>query len=141
LLSDSKRETMHGHDYQVSVSFTTSIIKNDMSFDCRDYKLKILALCEELDYRFIIPENSSYLTIREDDARFHIKFAAEEIAFYKKDVVLLPVENVTLEGLSLWFLNQLLTDQETLNDNHIEGLIVTVYNGRGASAASVYGRT
>jgi len=136
LLSAKERETMHGHDYQIHVTFHTLIQQNGMAFDCRLYKQQLQHICETLDYRFILPSQSDYLKIEEKGDQWLVHFGSETIPFLKKDAILLPICNVTLEELSHWFLQQLTQKETELAKNGIEKIILKVFNGRGESGAT-----
>lgn len=141
LFSDKKRESMHGHDYQVHAIFHTTILDNGMSFDVRDYKTKLQALCQKLDYRFILPSKSKFLRLEHNNDQCIAHYGQETLTFYQKDISVLPICNVTLEELSYWFLEQLLLNKEELTSNGIQGITIKVYNGRGDSGGSSFGTT
>jgi 6-pyruvoyltetrahydropterin/6-carboxytetrahydropterin synthase len=135
VFSGSKRETMHGHDYQVSVAFECAIVTNGMSFDCRYYKEKLQALCQKLDYHFLLPSQSDFLRLEELDDRWLAHMEHESIPFLKNDVVVLPITNVTVEELSYWFLQQLTIDFAELTFHNIHTVSVKIFNGRGDAGA------
>jgi 6-pyruvoyltetrahydropterin/6-carboxytetrahydropterin synthase len=136
MFSDTQRETMHGHDYGVSASFECIIEKNGMSFDCRYYKEKLLALCKKLDYHFILPAYSEYMRLEETDERWLAHRQTEVIPFLKNDVVVLPICNVTLEELSYWFLQQLTQQLEELATHKIFAISLKIFNARGQAGTS-----
>lgn len=136
LFSATARETMHGHDYSVSAAFDCVVGSNGMSFDCRYYKDKLLNICKKLDYRFILPAHSEFLTVEETNEQWITRMGAETITFLKKDALVLPIVNVTLEELSNWFLEQLVLDETELKSHKIHGITVKIFNGRGESGAT-----
>lgn len=140
LLSATQRETMHGHDYQVHATFNALIKQNGMAFDCRDYKERLLKICQSLDYRFILPSQSEYLTIVEEAEHWVVRFGTQKIPFLKQDAVVLPVCNVTLEELSNWFLQQVITNNKELQETGIQGIMIKIFNGRGESGATNWGK-
>lgn len=139
LLSAVQRESMHGHDYQIQVAFNTLIKHNGMAFDCRLYKQRLLKICQSLDYRFILPSQSEYLRVTEENDKWIVRFNQQTIPFFKQDAVILPICNVTLEELSHWFLQQIISNPNELQEHSIQGIIVKVFNGRGESGATTWG--
>lgn len=139
ILSSTLRESTHGHDYQVSAAFHTIIKSNGMSFDCRDYKQRILQLCKSLDYRFMLPSQSDFLRLEDAGDKWITHFDKETLSFLKKDSVVLPICNITLEELSYWFLQQLTKNEPELKEHLIIGITIKVFNGRGESGASSWG--
>jgi 6-pyruvoyltetrahydropterin/6-carboxytetrahydropterin synthase len=135
----SGRESLHGHDYRLQVTFNTTIIENGMAFDCREFKSVLKTICDRLDYHIILPGLSDKVTLREDDTHLHVLLEDETFSLLKRDTVVLPICNVTLEEMSYWFLQQIGAAVQQLKDSPVLGLIVRVFNGRGESAASVWG--
>jgi len=138
IISSTQRETMHGHDYQVNVAFDCEVGKNGMSFDCRFYKQRLEKLCKELDYRFILPNQSPYLRLEDAGNQWLCCIGNEKFSFAKQDAVVLPITNATLEELSYWFLQQLTDNDMQLAEHHIHAITVRVFNGRGESGASYW---
>ena len=136
LYSATHRENMHGHDYQVNVAFDCTVENNGMSFDCRHYKQRLLKLCQQLDYHFILPSQSEYLRLEETHDQWIAHFGTESLSFLKKDAVVLPISNATLEDLSYWFLQQLIVNTAELSEHKIHAITVRVFNGRGESGAT-----
>ena len=136
IFSATERETLHGHNYYVSLSFEFNVAVTGLSFDYRHYKRKMLALCEELDRHFLLPAHSPHLQL-EDTADYLIAhFNHKKIPFLKEDVKILPLTNITIEELSHWFLEKLLADHPELDEHGIHGITVKVYNGPGQSCGS-----
>lgn len=138
IFSATEREDLHGHNYYVHVSFNVLIDDNGLAFDYRVYKNKLLALCNQLDRRFLLPANSKFLTLEEKDGMWIGHFNNEKIPFLKRDAVILPVTNVTIEELSNWFLQQLTENPVELKKHNIEGITVRVFNGPGQSGGSTW---
>jgi 6-pyruvoyltetrahydropterin/6-carboxytetrahydropterin synthase len=136
ILSATDRESLHGHDYQVNVAFDYTIENNGMAFDVRLYKQRLRELCQQLDYRLLLPSRSDFLRLEDAGQHWIAHVNGETMTFLKKDVVVLPITNLTLEDLSDWFLQQLLQNPEELHQHRIDALTVRVFNGRGESGAT-----
>ena len=136
IFSATEREHLHGHNYCVNVSFRIMIKENGMAFDYRYYKTKIQALCTMLDRHFLLPAQSPYLILEDRGENWIAHFHTEQIPFLKKDVVILPIVNITIEELSYWFLNELLRVPKELDANAIQGIRVRVFNGPEQSGSS-----
>jgi 6-pyruvoyltetrahydropterin/6-carboxytetrahydropterin synthase len=135
-LSATQRESMHGHDYQVSVAFKTLITHNGIAFDSRFYKDRLTGLCQILDYHFILPSQSEYMRIEETETNLITHFNGQIVSFLREDAVVLPICNVTLEELSNWFLTQLMMNEADIKEHQIKEITVKVFNGRGESGAT-----
>lgn len=138
IFSATEREQLHGHNYYVSLAFAFKIEHNGLSFDYRDYKKKMLKLCDHLDRHFLLPSQSPYLTLEEQGDYWMAEFDHKKIPFLKDDVVILPLTNITIEELSHWFLQKLLEDEANLRAHLIQSVTVKVFNGPGQSGGAVW---
>lgn len=139
IFSAEEREDLHGHNYQVSVTFNVKISHNGLAFDYRYYKKIIQAHCKEIDNRFLLPSKSPYLSLETEGDYCIAHFNGEKIPFLKRDIVILPLVNITIEELSHWFLEKLLSAEKQLAEHGIVGIHVKVYNGPGQSGGARYG--
>lgn len=138
IFSNTVRENLHGHNYNVYASFTTLINDEGLSFDYRFYKKKLYQLCKQLDEIVILPASCKHLSIAEKGDYYAATFNQEEMLFLKRDVKILPINNVTVEELSHWFLQQILVDQEELAANKILTIEIKVFSGPGQSGSSTW---
>ena len=138
IFSATEREQLHGHNYYVSVSFEFAIHHNGLSFDYRVYKRKIAALCAKLDRYLLLPSQSPYLSLEDNGDYWIAEFNHKKLPFLKEDVVILPIANITIEELSLWFLAALTEDTQQLTEHAISKLQVRVHNGPGQSGGAIW---
>lgn len=138
IFSATERESLHGHNYQVSVALYTWVDKIGLSFDYRFYKKHLQTLCKKLDQTFLMPGLSPHLTWQEENGYVWFTFNHEKIPFLPSDVTIIPVSNITVEELSRWFIQELLRGKENLENHHIDKIIVKVYSGQGQSGASCW---
>lgn len=136
VFSATLREDLHGHNYYVNLEMKVELNDNGMAFDYRLYKAKLKSLCDKLDRRFLLPEKSKYLRLEETDDMWLAHFNNERIPFLKRDVVTLPISNVTIEELSHWFLEELTRDPADLTHNGIQAITIRVFNGPDQSGAA-----
>jgi len=138
IFSATEREDLHGHNYNVSMALQTVLSTDGLSFDYRFYKTKLLALAKQLDRRFLLPAHSRYLKIEETNNQWLAHFGEECIPFLKRDALILPISNATIEELSYWFLQQLVEDQNQLTEHGIRTITIKVYNGPGQSGSATW---
>jgi 6-pyruvoyltetrahydropterin/6-carboxytetrahydropterin synthase len=137
IFSQTVRENLHGHNYNLYVAFTTTIEDEEgLSFDYRHYKDKLHELCSHIDETVILPGKSKHLKITRKDGYEQVRFNNEVMMFLPRDVKVLPISNVTVEELSDWFLQQILSDQAELDKNKIVGVTVKVFSGPGQSGSA-----
>jgi 6-pyruvoyltetrahydropterin/6-carboxytetrahydropterin synthase len=131
IFSATERERLHGHNFAVQVHIDARMQGNGMGFDYGVYKKRIRQLCEAWDEYFILPGNSPYLRFEEEGAYLYACFDQERIPFLKSDVLVLPIENATVEAFSFLLLEKLTADAEELAHFQIEGVQVKVFSGPG----------
>ena len=138
VFSNTIRENLHGHNYNLHATFTTKIADEGLSFDYRFYKEKLYRLCQALDEAVLLPGNCKHLSISERDDYYHVNFAAEVIIFLKRDAKILPISNVTVEELSNWFMQQVLIDRDELEKNKIVDITMKVFSAPGQSGSTFW---
>lgn len=141
IFSSTLRENLHGHNYNVYAAITTLIQDEGLSFDYRVYKDKFYHLCKSLNEAVILPGQSKYLKISEVGNYYHAAFADEVIIFLKRDVKILPICNVTVEELSHWFIQQIISDQAELAENKVREITIKVFSAKGQSGSATWQST
>ena len=97
------REPLHGHNYQVSVRIEAELGPDGYVLDFGLVKRIAKALCEELDERVLLPEQSECLSIeRGVDAVQVTTEAGEQFRFPMADVRLLPIAHSSAEELAAY---------------------------------------
>lgn len=102
ILAPDRAERLHGHNYQVRVHIDVSEVdpKLGLAFDFNDVKPMIRALCDDLDERILLPENSPYLELRAQKGQLEVRFAKKQYSFPAEDCRRLPLVNITSEELA-----------------------------------------
>jgi len=139
IFSATERENLHGHNFDVSCSLDTSVGPNGLAFDYNVVKDRLMALCDELDERVLLPSQSPHLKFEHDGGYLIVRFADERIPFLERDALLLPIRNATVEEFARWFAQRLGTDAE-LSRQPIESLNVRVSSGPGQWASCRWSR-
>lgn len=136
IFSATHREALHGHNYAVNVTLTVGVHAAGLAFDYRDYKKKVRALCDSLNLHFLLPAYSPFLKLEEKEDMWLTHFDQDKIPFLKKDVIILPLPNITLEELSGWFVRELLGFKDELIASGVSGIKVEIANGPEHSAST-----
>lgn len=114
------RETLHGHNYQVSVAVSGTVCSDGYVLDFGILKAVAKAVCDELDERVLVPTESDCLTVTsegpgvvmvyEDGARFVVPAT---------DAVLLPIVHASAEELAAYVLRRV---RDGLKEHEVRGL-------------------
>ena len=139
IFSATERENLHGHNFDVSCSLDTTVGENGLAFDYNVVKDRLMALCDELDERVLLPAQSPHLTFTKEAGYLIACFADERIPFLERDALLLPIRNATVEEFARWFAIRLGADAE-LRRQPIESLNVRVSSGPGQWASCRWSR-
>ena len=133
IFGSSHRENLHGHNYFVRATASGPINENGLCFDYNKLKNEIELLCNQLDETTLLASDSPHLEFETDDEYVTVIFGDERLPFLKRDILLLPIRNVTVEELAKWFLDQL-TSSSTFNELAIEELDLSISSGPSQTA-------
>lgn len=136
IFSADRRERLHGHNFAVQVQLIGTADDNGLMGDYVRLRTIIADLCESLNEYFLLPGRSPYLTLREEGEHIFARFAAEEIPFLRRDVLVLPIRNVTVEELSRYLCERLVDDGELARVAPIHEVTVGVSSGPGQRGSS-----
>lgn len=135
IFSANSRENLHGHNFDVGCTIETPIGTDGLAFDYNVIKDKLKAMCDELDERTLLPEQSPHLGFEKDGDYLVVIFAGERIPFLERDALLLPIRNATVEEFARWFVARLSNEPE-IAKLPIRSMTVRVSSGPGQWAAS-----
>ena len=130
LFSATERENLHGHNFQVALELDAEVGEDGLVFDYNIVKRALQALCDGLDERMLLPERSPYLEIKREEGYVVGHFNGERIPFLPRDVLTLPVANITLEALAAWIVGEL-RRSPALEELNILRLAAKVSSGPG----------
>lgn len=136
IFSATEREKMHGHNFMIYAAITAEINHNGIVFDYGIYRKKLAEFSKELNGRFLLPGKSPYFRIEEQDDCYYGYFNDEKMPFSKRDVLILPLRNITIEELAHWFLMRLLEDKATMDQYKIRAMLIKVSSARGIEASA-----
>ncbi|ANQ09000.1 Uncharacterized protein PCOAH_00034040 [Plasmodium coatneyi] len=105
------RETLHGHNYNVSLKLRGNIQDDGYVIDFSILKEKVKKVCKQLDHHFILPMYSDVLNIQEVKDNFKITCEdSSEYSFPKRDCVQIPIKHSSTEEIGLHILNKVIEE-------------------------------
>ena len=137
IFSATERENLHGHNFVVAADIAADVGDDGLAFDYNLVKTAMRALCDELDERTLLPERSPHLAIAEEDGYTVAHFNGERIPFLARDVLTLPIANITVEALAEWLGQQLLRDPK-IAALKMRRLTIKVSSGPGQWAHATF---
>jgi len=105
LFPDGSGELLHGHNYSVSIAISgTELDEAGLLVDIAALKKHVRSLCKSYDERTLIPTESPWLKVEVTSEQIEVRFGKSLYSLPRKDVVLLPLANLTMELLAkhLW---------------------------------------
>jgi len=131
IFSATERERLHGHNFAVMLSVTAPVGDDGICFSYKEIKTRLREICDSLDEYMLLPTQSPYLTIAEEGEFYFALFNGERIPFLKKETLLLPIRNTTVEELARHVLNLFIDDGSFVRDRNIMAVEVKVSSGPG----------
>lgn len=136
IFSEREREDLHGHTFYVKALIDSPVDDTGLAFDYNLVKSRLKTLCDSIDEKILLPERSPYLHLGMENGYLTASFGEEKLPFLPRDVLTLPVANITVEELAPWFLEALLAEQ-AIADLQLPRVEVQVSSGPGQWAAAV----
>lgn len=135
LIFDSKRaEKLHGHNYQVQVSFYFDAEKTEnkgFKVDFSILKSEVKKRLDLWDEVVLLPHNNIEMKFKSSKSSLEVRFRDRFYVFPKNEVVLLPVSNTSVEALSEILANDFIKMFSQLG---VQGIEVLVEETRGQGA-------
>lgn len=109
IFDETSAEMLHGHNYQVSLKVYpkegSELPSTGYFIDFSVIKKLVKALCDEWDEHVLIPQKNSEMKITDHPKHpnHDITFRDRYYSFPKKETVLLPITNTSVELLSNLF--------------------------------------
>ena len=95
-----KCERLHGHNYGVSAIVEAPLGPDSYVVDFVLLKHTLRDICEVLDHRFLLPLKNEQFVLHESDGHWEINYGDRRYVFPSRDVLPLPLDNVTAERLA-----------------------------------------
>jgi len=135
IFSQTEREDLHGHNFQVECELTSPIDTNGLIFDYSLIKRVLKELCDELDEKTILPEKSPYFQLERDGEYIVGVYGDERLPFLPRDVITLPISNASVEELCHYLLERMLAHPD-IKAKDIREMTVKVSSSPGQNGSA-----
>ncbi len=131
---DGTKERLHGHNYTVAVALELERIDLQAMLPFRAIKNVLGELCTGWKERVFVAQHNPHLVIIRNDHELEFTLCNERYVMPIGDALLLPIENITVEGLAA-YVAELLGPKIAALSPHVTSLEVTIaeHPGQGAS--------
>lgn len=137
IFNDHEAEMLHGHNYKVKAEIylnTEQFKGQGFGIDFKIIKEKLKTLVDALDEHVLLPGKHPDMKIQDFDSKsIRVDFRDRLYVFPKKEVVILPVLNTSVEELASYLAAQLF---QTMPDIH--QLVINVEETSGQSASCFF---
>ena len=133
IFSETERERLHGHNYGMSARIVAEMGDNGFSADYNVYKRAMQRLCDDHDEYMLLPSQSRWLEVVEQEGEYLATFDGRTLRFPVDETLLLPITNVTVEALANYLLGLLIEDTNLGDLVELE-LFVSSGDGQMSSA-------
>jgi dihydroneopterin triphosphate aldolase (PTPS-III) / 6-pyruvoyltetrahydropterin synthase len=129
------RESLHGHNYQVSVSVEGGLGVDGYVVDFGLVKEAAKRVCQRLDERVLLPAESDCLSFARADRQIAITYEdGTRFSFPESDVVLLPIVHSSAEELARYVLSEIRAELPDLQRRGAKSMEVGVAEAPGQVA-------
>ena len=108
IFPDGTAERLHGHNYRVYVSLESGLCDHGLVIDFKMIKPLVKQLVDELDEHWLVPGEHPVLRARElEGGVTEVTYLERRYTAPSEDVIVLPVNNTSVENLAGWLLDRL----------------------------------
>jgi 6-pyruvoyltetrahydropterin/6-carboxytetrahydropterin synthase len=131
---DGTKERLHGHNYTVALALDVDRVELASMVPFAPIKAALAELCAAWKEHVLIAAHNSRLVVVRDDTELELTLCGQRYVFPRGDVLLLPIDNVSVEALAAYVAAQL-RDRIAALSPHLGSLEVTIEEvpGQGAS--------
>jgi 6-pyruvoyl tetrahydropterin synthase/QueD family protein len=129
-----KCERLHGHNYAVSVTLEGPLTSDSYVFDFVVLKEIVRRITDALDHRFLLPSRNPHLSMQESEGHWEIRFGERRYVFPARDVLPLPVDNITAERLAEYIWGEMDKELRQVGIGQLVNMTVGVEEAPGQSA-------
>jgi 6-pyruvoyltetrahydropterin/6-carboxytetrahydropterin synthase len=134
---DGTKERLHGHNYTVALALDVARVDLAAMVPFAAIKACLAELCAAWKEHVLIAARNPHLVIvRDDGAELELTLCGQRYVMPRQDALLLPIDNVSVEGLAA-HVAELLRERIAALSPHMLALEVTIEEvpGQGASCA------
>lgn len=138
VLYEGFREPLHGHNYKVSLSITSSILNEEGNILKQEIIESIMnAICKSLKHRLLLPSLNKCINIKEEGDNFVLLCEDKSVfSIPKSDCRVLAIQQISAECLAkyitLEFFNSLRSNHaDSLSQVKLKSINIKVSEDRG----------
>jgi 6-pyruvoyltetrahydropterin/6-carboxytetrahydropterin synthase len=137
---DGSKERLHGHNYTIAVAIEIDRVELAAMIPFSPIKAALAELCARFKEHVLVAAHNPHLEIVRDDGELEFRLCGERYVLPRHDVLLLPIDNVSVEALATYVAGLLRDELAVLDAPHVRALEVTVEESPGQGASCTLAR-
>jgi 6-pyruvoyltetrahydropterin/6-carboxytetrahydropterin synthase len=133
---DGTKERLHGHNYTIAIALELDSVALPQMLPFAPIKAAISELCAAWKERVLIGARNPHLSITRDDHELELVLCGDRYVFPRVDVLLLPIDNISVEALSVHVAELLRGKLAPVLGAHVTTLEITVEESPGQGAST-----
>lgn len=129
-----KCERLHGHNYGLSATVEGPLTSDSFVVDFIILKEITRRISDALDHRFLLPMNNPHLELRQAEGHWEINFEGRRYVFPERDVLTLPLDNITSERLAEYIWGEVARELREQGCSQLAKLTIGVEEAPGQAA-------
>jgi 6-pyruvoyltetrahydropterin/6-carboxytetrahydropterin synthase len=107
VVGHTRCEHLHGHNWEVKVVIEGEPDDRGLVVDFNELAGLLEEMCNRYDHRVLIPSRNRSVAVEQKENRILVRVHRKEYTFPREDVVLIPVDNITVERMAATLLQEL----------------------------------
>jgi 6-pyruvoyltetrahydropterin/6-carboxytetrahydropterin synthase len=132
---DGSKERLHGHNYTIAIGLEVARIELAAMIAFAPIKAVLGELCRAWKEHVLLAAENPYFALIRDDSELEFTLCGERYVMPRRDALLLPIDNVSVEALAA-HVAHVLRDEITALGVTAIALDVTVEESPGQGACS-----
>jgi 6-pyruvoyltetrahydropterin/6-carboxytetrahydropterin synthase len=136
---DGTKERLHGHNFNVSVAVDLRLVAFETLLDIGIVKAAVDLQCREWNEHLLLAEKNPHLEILARAPELEFRLCGRRYVVPADEVVILPVENIIVEHLSMEFARRVVARLGlALRPEVVAGVEVDVREARGQGGTTYW---
>jgi 6-pyruvoyltetrahydropterin/6-carboxytetrahydropterin synthase len=134
---DGSKERLHGHNYTIAIALEVDTITLQAMIPFAPIKQAIAEICAAYKERVLLAELNPHFKIVRDDGELEFTLCGERYVLPRGDVLLLPIDNISVERLAAYLAVVLEQKLPMLKAPQVRTLEVTVEESPGQGSTAI----
>ena len=135
VFADGTKERLHGHNYTIAVAVEVDRVELAAMIPFAPIKVALAELCAAWKEHVLLAANNPFFEIVRDDDELELKLCGERYVMPRRDALLLPIDNISVEALAAHVATLLRDRLAVLDTAHVRTLEVTIDESPGQGAS------